>query len=221
MRHILIAALLLIPAQAAQLRITVYDQVHLSKPTSQAAFDLLRQILKRAGIEAELAPGDPSAAEAGLITYPGTPRRGSEHETACRARRDIALEIVAVTPPTRKHTLLGLAIPLATEGLNARVFDDHVRDAAARENRDYVTVLAHAMAHEIGHVLLRNPAHSGRGLMSAQWTDLEYGWMARGLMFFTPEQAKTMLASLTGQGCEPTTSAEASESVPWTKADDC
>jgi len=208
MRHLMIAVLMLIPAQAAELRITVYDQAHLPRPISEEAFGLLRQMLKQAGIEAQFVAGDPSAAEAALITSPATPRRGSERETACRARRDIALEIVAATSSFRKDTLLGMAVPLATEGLNARVFDDHIRDAAQRENRSYAAVLAHAVAHEIGHVLLRTSEHSGRGLMSSTWTDLEYGWLAHGLMFFTGGQAKTMRASLTGEGCTTATTAE-------------
>jgi hypothetical protein len=209
MRQLLLAALMLVPAQADQLRITVYDQTHLSKPVSEAVFDLLLRVLRQAGIDVELVSGDLAAPEASLITSPGAPRRGSERATACRARRDIALEIVATTPSFRKDTMLGMAVPLATEGLNARVFDDHVRDAASRQNRDYTTVLAHAMAHEIGHVLLRSGAHTQRGLMSSVWTDFEYGWMTRGLMLFTGDQGKAMRASLSGAGCGPTTSAEA------------
>ena len=103
---------------------------------------------------------------------------------------------------------MGMAVPLATEGLNARVFGDHVRDTASRQNREYATVLAHAMAHEIGHVLLRSGNHAQRGLMSSVWTDFEYWWMARGLLLFTGDQAKAMRASLTGAGCGPVTSAE-------------
>jgi hypothetical protein len=201
MRQLLIAAMMLGSAQAGQLRITVYDRAHLPRLVSEAAFDSLRQIFHRSGIEIELVTGDPTSREASLLTSPGTPRKGSERETACRARTDIALEIVAVTPPTRKNTMMGMAEPFAWEGLNARVFDDHVRDAAARQNRDHAAVLAHAIAHEIGHVLLRSSTHSQRGLMSAMWTDLEYDWMARGLMFFAGDQSKVMRSVLSGAGC--------------------
>jgi hypothetical protein len=57
------------------------------------------------------------------------------------------------------------------------------------------------IAHEIGHVLLRTKAHSRRGLMSALWTDYEYGMIDRGLMFFTADQSKTMRMALSGAGC--------------------
>ena len=171
-------------------------------------FDILLRILRQAGIDGEFAAGDLAAPEASLITAPSTPRQGREREAACRARRDIALEIVATTAYVRKGTLMGMAVPLAKEGLNARVFDDHVRDTASRQNCEYTTVLAHAMAHEIGHVLLRNGAHTQRGLMPTVWTDFEYWWMARGLMLFTGDQAKAMRASLSGAGCSPPTLAE-------------
>lgn len=78
MRHLLIAALMLLPAQAAQLRITVYDRAHLPKQVSQFVFDQLRQVFHQAGIEIEVVAGDATAAEASLITVPATPRRGSE-----------------------------------------------------------------------------------------------------------------------------------------------
>ena len=54
MRHLLIAALMLLPAQGAQLRITVYDQAHLPKQVSHDVFDQLRQVLHQAGIEIEV-----------------------------------------------------------------------------------------------------------------------------------------------------------------------
>jgi hypothetical protein len=201
MRRLLIAALMMVPAQAAQLRITVYDQAPLSKEVRQAAFDSLHQIFRKAGIELEVATGDPASREASLMESPAIPRKGTERAAACRARRDIALEIVGVTSPFRKKTMLGMAEPLARQGLNARVFDDRIQDAAMWQNRKHSAVLAHAIAHEIGHVLLRSPEHSRSGLMSAVWSDREYEWMARGVMFFTAEQGKAMRASLHGEGC--------------------
>jgi hypothetical protein len=70
-----------------------------------------------------------------------------------------------------------------------------------RENRTHAAVLAHVIAHEIGHVLLRTNGHNPRGLMSSPWTDFEYGNILRGLMFFTADQSKTMRMALSGAGC--------------------
>ena len=113
----------------------------------------------------------------------------------CRARQDIALKI-STNPAGLTKGALGMAHPLAASGLNARVFDDRIRAAAARWNRPYTLVLAHAIAHEIGHVLLRSDSHAARGLMGPVWSAYEYGWMDHGLMFFTEEQSRTMRATL-------------------------
>ena len=208
MRHLLLVTLMLIPAHATQLRITVYDQVHLSKPVSRSVFLILGTLLHASGIEIEVVAGDLAATEAALIMAPITPHPGMERQASCRARKDIALEIVAPIPNSRRSSVLGMAVPLATYGLNARVFNESVLDAAARQNRDYALVLAHAIAHEIGHVLLRGRPHSRFGLMSSTWSDREFSWMSRSLMLFSREESEAMRETLSGAGCEPATSAE-------------
>lgn len=217
MRQLLIAAMMVLPADAVQLRITVYDQAHLPNPVSKAAFEMVGQIFRESAIDVELVPGDLESAEASLVAAAGMPRPGTEREASCRARRDIALEIVAQTPPTRGRTILGMAEPFAREGLNARVFYDHVQDAAARENRDPASVLAHAIAHEIGHVLLRTTSHIPVGLMSAVWSDREYGWMSRSMLFFTREQGKVMRDVLRGTNCDVTLSTKGLASRPGSR----
>ena len=130
------------------------------------------------------------------------PRRGGrELELACHARRDIALGILPSAVGI-KEQVLGMAQPLSRTGLNVRIFDDHIREAAARENRTYATVLSHAMAHEIGHVLLRSNTHAaGWGLMSDVWTDHEYDRMGKEALFFTAGESRTMRATLSGAAC--------------------
>ena len=145
--------------------------------------------------------GDESTDEASLILYPGTPQKGQEHAAACRARRDIALNILTSAPKGLTGSSLGMAQPLACAGLNVRVFDDRVCDAAFKWNRAHATVLAHVIAHEIGHVLLRTNAHSPRGLMAGVWGDHEYQFMARNLLRFTRDESTSMRITLSGDGC--------------------
>jgi hypothetical protein len=203
MPYIFFAAVMIVgAASAAQLRITVYNQALLAKEVSRQAFDDVRKILKASGVDIQLMDGDPRAEEAMLITYPEPPRRGGELEAACLARRDIALEIVAEAPLGRKASVLGTAQPFARKGLNVRVFADRIAAAADRQNRSYSSVLAHVMAHEIGHVLLRTNDHSDAyGLMAPVWTDWEYGQMGRGLMFFNRSQSQAMHVGLEGVNC--------------------
>lgn len=51
-------------------------------------------------------------------------------------------------------------------------------------------VLGHAMAHEIGHVLLNLASHSPKGLMRANWDQKDLQSAATGQLLFTPEQAE-------------------------------
>ena len=58
-------------------------------------------------------------------------------------------------------------------------------------------VLAAAMAHEVGHLLMFN-AHSKTGVMRAAWNQADFSQAVRGHLLFTPEQAAQMGARLSG-----------------------
>jgi hypothetical protein len=63
---------------------------------------------------------------------------------------------------------------------------------------DTVIVLAHAMAHEIGHLLLPH-GHSAIGLMRADWNSDDLRDASDGDLNFTPEQAATIRERLLPQ----------------------
>jgi hypothetical protein len=185
-----------------ELQITIYDQAHISRDVTQSVSDQLRLIFRQAGISINLIEGDSAADEASLFTYTGLPQTGYEQEFACRARRDIALKIVGASPAGLQETVFGMASPLARLGLNVRIFDDHIRQASVQRNRPHANLLSCAIAHEIGHVLLRGKPHGKEGLMSAVWSGHEYEEIAvEGVMFFTPDESRGMLMSLRGMGC--------------------
>jgi hypothetical protein len=90
-------------------------------------------------------------------------------------------------------------------GRLAYVFYDRV-ERVAREhlNRahlfgtyevDTVLVLGHAMAHELGHLLLPH-GHSATGLMRADWNAEDFRAAVRGELNFTAEQAAIIRARL-------------------------
>ncbi len=74
-------------------------------------------------------------------------------------------------------------------GAMATIFHDRVRSVAQRVRIDYGTLLGRAIAHEIGHLLLRTAGHSANGLMRAVWTDAELALNRReDWLFATPER---------------------------------
>jgi hypothetical protein len=202
MRQILIAALLTMTARADELRITVYDRANLPKHVTKDVVDDLTRIFRRSQIDIGLVAGDPAADEASLFIHTSWPSKEQEPEVACRARRDIALQIAATGPRGLNWSVLGMAQPLASTGrLNVKIFDDRVRDAALRHNRSHSVILSHAIAHEIGHVLMRDRAHARYGLMSRAWTEYEYALMRNGVMLFPGDQSQKMRTSLRGTEC--------------------
>lgn len=70
---------------------------------------------------------------------------------------------------------LGFAVVDAgtLSGAMATIFNERVRAVSQRVRIDFSALLGRAIAHEIGHLLLRTAGHSSSGLMRAVWTDAE------------------------------------------------
>jgi hypothetical protein len=181
--------------------ITVYDEAHLPREVILNAFDRLRLILQRANVASHPVLGNPANPEASLFMYVAPPSE-TEPQMACGARRHIALKIVASSPRSLQEDVLGMSSPFAAFGLSVRLFDDHIRKAALWHDMPYITVLPYAMAHEIGHVLLRSGSHSRWGIMSSVWTKYEYERMAHGALGFSDDETKTMSANLLAPVCD-------------------
>lgn len=72
----------------------------------------------------------------------------------------------------------------------AWVFYHRVEQLAESKDVDQGQVLGHAIAHEIGHLLLGPDSHSNRGIMRANWDRKYLQDAAQGHLWFTPDQAK-------------------------------
>jgi hypothetical protein len=72
-------------------------------------------------------------------------------------------------------SLLGFAVvdPDGHGDAMATLFDDQVEAVAQRTGVERSELLGRALAHEVGHLLLRATGHSRTGLMRAVWTDEE------------------------------------------------
>ncbi|MEO8370486.1 MAG: hypothetical protein ABI806_14985 [Candidatus Solibacter sp.] len=95
----------------------------------------------------------------------------------------IFLLLEADGPKNFKPGALGYALPYgsatAVHIFYGRIHNDHPAD--------FVLVLGHAMAHEIGHVLQGIARHSDSGIMKPLWTSREYGEMRVGQLRFAAE----------------------------------
>ena len=125
-----------------------------------------------------------------------TGERCKGREQKCRALRSIHLRILRAGPPGVSKFILGYSNPLAPEGINVTIFGDAVESASIRYQASMSVILGHAIAHEIGHVLLRSGTHSAGGLMSASWTSREYFWMKSRLLRFSRRTGSPFVSRL-------------------------
>jgi hypothetical protein len=74
-------------------------------------------------------------------------------------------------------------------GGSSFVFYERVIKFAHDHRRSVDAILAYAIAHEMGHVLLPAPAHTPTGLMKAEWSDDDIRHLANDRQLFTVGQA--------------------------------
>ena len=201
MKVALAILLAVLPATATDLHVTLYNRAALPAGQLAAATATLQRIFRFSQITLQLESGDLDAPDGKLFTYPTPPRPGQAAAAACNARPDITLEIRNSAAPGMPPVILGVSQPLATRGLNVIIFNDRVKRIALQSNRPYPAVLAHVIAHEIGHVLLRTHSHAKSGLMSSQWNDQEYNRLANGVLLFSRDESNQLLRTIHRDGC--------------------
>jgi hypothetical protein len=98
---------------------------------------------------------------------------------------------------------------------SAFVYFDRVLRSAHERRQDVAGVLAYAMAHEMGHLLLPSPAHSPSGIMRPEWDGDDLRHIASGSLQFTAAQAKAIRDK--ASGCCAATAATSSAGLPLPK----
>jgi hypothetical protein len=189
-------------AAQTSLDVHVYDWAKVSASTLERTAKELARIFRVSGIELRWIVEPPDSPEASKVVLVDPPPRGRERQAACAARRDIALSILPASSAKPQRTVLGYAEPLASAGINVTI--DYARVASTADEHGISTgvLLAHAIAHEIGHVLLRTASHRKGGLMSGHWGAGQFRHIRTPGMFFDKADARSMQSAIKGEGCE-------------------
>jgi hypothetical protein len=75
---------------------------------------------------------------------------------------------------------------------SAVILYDRVQNLAGFKRTDIAPILGIAMAHEIGHLLLRSREHSSAGIMRRSWPSADLQSAAQARLRFTAEQSQRM-----------------------------
>lgn len=160
------------------------DFANVSAKLRAEAEGSVQRVFRRAGLDVsfvkcETAPAAPCGKPAG--------------------GRDLWLQILKDRPKNVAGDSTGFAVLVPSERLSdsyAAVSFAMV-DAMAREmNVPIADVLAAAIAHELGHLLLRTSSHGRTGIMKRRLDPEQVGLMGQGALLFTDAEAAAMTARL-------------------------
>jgi hypothetical protein len=189
-------------AKPAALQIEVYNLAQ-NVPLPEV-HQILERILVSSSIQLDWTLKDPASPEGQVIVLTGSRRSPEQTErAACTAKRSISLRIAAHAPPGNDSRVLGFSLPFAPAGVNAVVYFDRVSAISAQTGVPLPILLAHAIAHEIGHVLLRTEKHTSNDLMAETWRRAEFTLMRHQGLGFEPSQRAQIHDNLAGTACPP------------------
>jgi hypothetical protein len=169
------------PATAdLKVHVLIYNYASVTPEKLQKAQEGASTIFRKAGVEVvwientalRKGPGAPTLEEMDLIL-----------RILPQARTTLA-----------SRSALGEALPchLEKDGCIASVFFNRVKEFTDRIGISLHLVLGHAMAHELGHLLLGSNSHSSWGLMRAVWSPRDMQRAAKGDLLFNSEQAEVI-----------------------------
>lgn len=108
--------------------------------------------------------------------------------------------ILRIVPKARTYTpeVFGVSyLDQAGKGRYADVFFAPIEQMTALDRElPLDAILGDVIAHELGHLLLGNHAHSAQGIMRAHWQGDQLHGLSAGRLFFTKDQAALLRANL-------------------------
>jgi hypothetical protein len=84
--------------------------------------------------------------------------------------------------------VMGAVVPRGSRASVAYIFYRRVRTEAERNGASIVQVLACAIAHELGHLLMPEAGHSSIGLMRARWCRDDFTRADQGQLRFSTDE---------------------------------
>jgi hypothetical protein len=180
-----------------EITIRVFNSAKVSKGDLAGALKVASGIYAEAGIGITWEQGSDDDHESKALDF--SANRVSD---ACTGRRLGGVNLGLDRAPASgvKNNTLGFALPCARYGTDASVFVDRCEGVMQGTTASFGKILGHAIAHEVGHVLLGTNGHSVGGLMRARWGRAEWQAVAAAHLAIAPADAEKMAASLLSYG---------------------
>jgi hypothetical protein len=170
-----------------QLRVSVFNASPVLPSTIEAAEADAGRVLRYAGVQ---------------VTWLNCPQ-DAQNEASRNLCGEAAfpthlhLRIVAASRGLKPSTVGISFLGEGGKGCYADLFYEAVEQLQDDTHASPEVILGHAMAHELGHLLLGANSHSPTGLMRAHWTREDLANAAKGNLRFSQEQAVRIRNRLT------------------------
>jgi hypothetical protein len=119
-----------------------------------------------------------------------------EHCEAPSSEFDFFVVISPNSPKGMPRNAMGFTPAPNSQHPRAYVFYDRVQNfmknhmSSTTRKMDTGIILGHAIAHELGHLLMPDAAHSNSGIMSAEWAYKQVADAVAGKLLFQPAEAR-------------------------------
>jgi len=157
--------------------VQVYNWAHVAPGTLTAAEGEGTRIFREAGVEVLWLNCPLSLSEAKQSAICAEPRPWGR----------FVLRVVSEVPAGFGATSLGVA--LHDTGIYASVFYRRVDEFAKEGIATHSQILGHAMAHEIGHLLLDLRGHAAFGIMRGHWNVQDLRSASMGALLFSSRES--------------------------------
>jgi hypothetical protein len=176
------------PDAAAHLRVSLFNDAHVSPGTLAQAEARATFLMAQAGIDLELLncpPADPSdftpaVSPCSVVEWP----------------RRLSVRIVARGNSANPETFGEAFLDDTGCGVYAKVYYQNLADSRESLGLSEGDMLGFVIIHELGHLLLGSNSHSTTGVMQAHWSPTTLRDAASGILFFTSHQAAILHSRL-------------------------
>ena len=169
-----------------QVRVSVRNASPLLPSTLKGAEQVAGRVFQRAGIEilwVSCGVGvadEPSAIGCSEVSFPS----------------HLHLQIISASRDLSRSAVGAAFLGKENGGCYADLFYEPIHRLQEVSNVSPAVVLGHAIAHELGHLLLGSNSHSPRGLMRGHWTRHDLEDASKGRLGFSSEQCLRIAARL-------------------------